>query len=69
MRFLFSYSKISKSIWGVSYKVFLINHTACMLHNSILVRRSLSAPFATDFTRKGSKLVRVERKEGRAEVS
>ena len=33
-----------------------------MLHNSIPVRRSLSAPFATDFTRKGIKLVRVEGK-------
>ena len=30
MCFLFSYSKISKRLEGVSYKVFLINHTECM---------------------------------------
>ena len=29
MCFFFSYSKISRRLEGVSYKVFLINHTEC----------------------------------------
>ena len=36
MRFLFSYSKISKRLEGVSYKVFLVNHTACKSTEDLL---------------------------------